>query len=382
MKYLLLILSIVIVSCNSKGEIDKAHSLKGTTLDLIKNRSYTEAIDTAKIALEIFHDAKEASEETEMHYHIARASAMDGNFQQAREYGEKGSTLAKETNNLELEYKINNILSWSYFSLGMGFEETMTHQQRQLELVKLLDNDDAKAMVYNNYGYDATVSGLVNLDSAIHYTKWANDFYGKKENTHGRWYTLMNLCWQHRLKNELELSEVYGIHSLSQAKADSDRHAIIEAATNLSETLIAQQKMDQAGEKLKEAYEFANEQQDRDKYVFDIYNAHYLGEIGKLDEAVELLKPAVDFLSEGEVFYEMLGRALLATYAFQIGQHELARENINAFDNPRANYFSFEAKVIAEITRSKIENDPHTLSRMIEKSKAINATYLTNLMMN
>ncbi|MEQ9008945.1 MAG: hypothetical protein RLP12_13740, partial [Ekhidna sp.] len=279
MKYLTIPLLLFILSCNSESKLERAHSLKTSTLELIKSKSFAAAIDTAQIALELFEKEQDKTGQAEMYFHLARASAMHGNYQEAKRYGENGSVLAKEIEDLQLEYKINNILSWSYFSLGMGFEETIDHQNRQLKIVNQLNDEAAKAMIYNNYGYDATVSGLVHLDSAIKHMKWANDYYGKQENTHGRWYTLMNLCWQHRLKNELETSKAYGMHSLSQAKADSDRHATIEAATNLSETLIVLQNLEEAGEKLKEVNELANEQEDRDRYLYDIYYAHYLGEI-------------------------------------------------------------------------------------------------------
>ena len=44
-----------------------------------------------------------------------------------------------------------------------------------------MKDNEAKAQVYNNYGYDATVSGIVPLDEAIEYVLFANAYYAETE---------------------------------------------------------------------------------------------------------------------------------------------------------------------------------------------------------
>lgn len=163
----------------------------------------------------------------------------------------------------------------------------------------------------------------------------------------------MNLTWQYRLQNKLAESEQWGRLALRQARADADRHAIIEAATNLGETLLAAGKVAEAGPVYETAQSWAEQAEDRDGHVFDVYHARYLWETGKRERAVDTLRQAIAFLETSEVFYEMLARAWLALYSQELGDTETVDEQVAVFKNPRATYFSQEAKVIAGIAEAK-----------------------------
>ena len=357
MKYLPLftIIILTLISCNNESsQRKKVVDLSDSAYKAFENNKYQFAINSAKKALEIYTEISDTTGIVESNYLISRASALLGDFDNAVLYGENGSHLCKIIENYPLEYKINNTLSWAYFTQGRSFDENLEHNKRQLFVVEQIQDDNAKAMVYNNYGYDATVSGKVPLNEAIGYMKFANSHYSKTEKNNGRWNTLMNLTWQHKLINNLSKSEEYGRLAVEQAEADNDRHAIIEANSNLGETLLAQNKIEEARPLYERGLEISKQKGDRDKYVFDVYYSRYLWKTGKKDEAISLLKNAVSFLESSEIFYEMQARAFLADYYFSIGNIDGAEKQVNKFKNPRARYFSQEAKVIASSVEAQI----------------------------
>ena len=225
MKYLRFIIIIILTlfSCNESSQRIKAITLNDNALKAIETKKYSLAIDAAKKALEASRKISDTTEIVKSNYLIARASALSSDFNNAIIYGENASYLCKIFENYPLEYKINNTLSWAYFTQGRGFDENLQHNNRQLFVVDQMDGDNAKAIVYNNYGYDATVSGKVLLKEAIEYMKFANDYYAKIEKNNGKWNTLMNLTWQYRLINNLSKSEEYGRMAVKQAQIDNDR---------------------------------------------------------------------------------------------------------------------------------------------------------------
>jgi tetratricopeptide (TPR) repeat protein len=164
----------------------------------------------------------------------------------------------------------------------------------------------------------------------------------------------MNLTWQYRLINQLDSSEYFGRLGVERAKKDADRHAIVEICTNLGETLMARDKLDEAKSFYETGLEWSTKEDDRDKYVFDVYHARFLWNSGNKESAIENLKQAIEFLINDEVFYEMLARAYLADYAFNAGKIQLAEDQIRFFKNPRANYFSQEARIIAGMVEVNI----------------------------
>jgi len=345
---------LAMLSCKEDNRRVEANNLNESAANFLEQKEYASAIMSAEKALKIHESISDSSGLAESLYLLARASALSGDFENARSYGEKGSGLCKITGNYPLEYKLNNILSWAYFTLGRDFNENLEHQKRQLFVVEQLRDDKAKAMVYNNYGYDATVSGSLSLDKAIDYMKFANDYYAKTENNNGRWYTLMNLTWQYRLKNDFVQSEKYGRLSVKQAEIDNDRHAIIEANSNMGETLLHQNKIKEAEPLYEKALEWSTQKEDRDKFVFDVYYSRYLWETGKGKEAISTLKNAINFLETSEIFYEMLARAFLSEYSYRLKDYEEAQEQIFVFKNPRANYISMESKVIAKTIEAQL----------------------------
>ena len=371
MKYSILFtiaISILFFFCSEDPQKKRADFLNESTLKAIEAKEYQSAINTSKEALEICTKISDTTGIIESNYLIARASALSGDFDNAVLYGEKASQLCKTVENYPLEYKINNTLSWAYFTLGRSFDENLEHNERQLFVVEQIDDVDAKAMVFNNYGYDATVSGMVPLTEAIEYMEFANAHYATTEGNKGRWNTLMNLTWQHRLINDLPKSEEYGLLAVEQAEADENRHAIIEVNMNLGETLLAQNKIEQAKPLYERGLEISKQQEDRDKYVFDVYYSRYLWETGKKDEAISLLENAIGFLESGEIFYEMQARAFLADYYFSNGNVEGAEKQVNRFKNPRAKYFSQEAEVIASSVEAQMAaaNDGDTALEILD----------------
>ncbi len=287
-------------------------------------------------------------------YLMSRIRAIQGKFDEALKLAERGSSLARMLGNRWFEYKNNNIISWSYFSLGTQFSTILKHEHRQAELVSFLNDETAKADAYNNLGYDGTIAGITHLDSLTKMMHIANDTYARQAANEGRWYTLMNLNWLYRLKAEYALSEEQAKKSLAQARAEMDRHAIIEAAFQYGETLLALERVAEAGPYYDEGLKQRGSEEDRDAYVFDVYYANYLWVAGKGTEAIQRLESAIKFLSTSEVFFEMHGRALLASFYFETGEIAKAKEQVRVFETPRSDYIAFETRCIVAKTQSRI----------------------------
>ncbi|WP_430967370.1 tetratricopeptide repeat protein [Spongiimicrobium sp. 2-473A-2-J] len=350
---------VFLLLCFSCANLDsekneQANALRTEAKNALEQKDFRLGIVTAKKALELNEQTQDTLGMVESLYLITRGSAFSGNFKDAVIHGERASALCKEKTYYEVEYKINNMLSWSYFDLEADFRKAMVHQKRQLFVVNQLNDDAAKALVYNNYGYDGTVAGTIPLEEALKYSEFANEYYAKTENNNGRWYTLMNLTWQHRLMANFEKSEQYGKLSVNQADQDKDRHAIIEAYTNLGETYLTQEKIKEATPLYTGGLEISQEKEDRDKYVFDIYYSKFLWMTGEKEKAISILKQAIAFLETSEVFYEMLGRAYLAEFYSQKNEDDMAMEQIQIIEHPRNNYISFETKCLMAMVKAKI----------------------------
>lgn len=335
-----------------------ADSLRAKATNMIKSNELLKAISFAEQALALDKESHDSLGMAKSLYTLSRAQAFSGNFDEVIKIGESGSRLCRKLGDHQLELRTNNMLSWAYFETGKDFAENLKHQQRQVFLASLIDDDiRTKALVFSNYAYDSTVGGSLPLDDVIAYQKYANDFYAKDEGTQGRWNTLMNLTWQFRLKGDLGKSEEYGWKALNRAKKDENRHAIVEANTNLGETLLALGKTHLAADVYQTALEESLKEVDRDKYVFDVYYAQYLWETGQKDKATTLLENAIDFLTSSEVFYEMIGRASLASFYFETDEYEKALKQIAIIENPRSNYISFETKFKSAWTKYRILNE-------------------------
>lgn len=342
-----------------------------------------------KLAGEWFETVKKGKDTVAMAqslYFLSRASALLGDFESAIDYGEMSSHITRELEACLMEYKASSILSWAYFMTQSPIERILAHQERQVFLVDRIDDRKAKALVYNNYGYDVTVSGTLPINDAITYMRFANDYYASEEGHKGRWYTLMNLTWQYRLRADYSNSEKYGYLSIEQARKEQDRHAIIEAFTNLGETLLAQNKLMEADTIYREAFEWGTKEVDRDKYVFDVYYSHYLWYKGEIDKAITLADKAISFLETSEVFYEMLGRSLLAKYYYTIGEYDKGMDQITVIENPRSDYISFETRFIAALIKNNImikrtatKQITEAYKDMINKAQLVEAEHLVKL---
>lgn len=255
-----------------------------------KLRDNEKAIAAYKQLLEHSQQYYKPQDEIEAIYWLTRLNAISANFDQAIAFGQKGAKMAQLLGARTWEFRINNFLSWAYFEQQVDFDEVLIHEKRQAELVDQIGNEMQKAQVYNNLGYDLTVAGIVPVDSAITLMTYANNTYAKNEDNKGRWYTLMNLTWQHRIKGEYEKAINYGLLSLGQAQTDNDRHAIVEASFQLGESLMAEGQVKEAAKIYEIGLAESELTVDRDKYVFDVYYAKYLWETDKRKEAIESLK--------------------------------------------------------------------------------------------
>ncbi|MEP2771639.1 MAG: tetratricopeptide repeat protein [Fulvivirga sp.] len=348
------------------GQQPEALSLIGKAY--LKSKNDSSAMLAFQKCLEISKSINDIEYEIESLYWLTRLSAITGKFERAVTFGEDGSLLARLHQNNVMEFRINNFLSWAYFMTNKDFDKVLIHEQRQLELVSKVGNDMQKAQVYNNLGYDLTIAGIVHLDSTISLMTWANDQYGKTENNKGRWYTLMNLTWQHRLKGDHQQAIEFGKLSLKQAQKEEDRHAIIEASFQLGESLMALGQLEEAKKFYDIGYKQSIIQEDRDKYVFDVYYANYLFKLGELDKAIVLLEETVEFLTTSEVFYEMHGRALLSLLYVKAGKPTLAQAQLDIIESPRHNYIAMETKCIAAIAAAR-------LAGYSDKTKALLANW-------
>ena len=321
----------------------------------IKQNNLATALADLKKGLDLAVEIKHHKAIAEICYQMSLTYARSGNFDAAIPLISIGTSSSRLIGNKMLEYRLNNILDWSYFSTGASFSKSLELEARQFELAKKIRQEQVIADVYNNLGYNLTVSGTASLDSTSQLMKRANGIYAKSENTDGRWYTLMNLVWQHRLMGDYKSSAKYGIQSVQQARSINDRHAIIESAFQLGETYIALGQIDEAAKYYDEAKKWAGTEMDRDRYVNDVYLAHFLWESGENKlEVIKMLEGAISFLKKGEVFYEMQARALLAKYYFRLGQKDLSIEQLAIFEKPRSNYIAFESRILASLTKSEI----------------------------
>lgn len=312
------------------------------------------AIEKLNEALTLSRTIFNQHEETLSLYHLARAYSENNSFNLGRKHAEDAALLSQLLGDRELEYRIRNFLVYTYFMTETDFYKTLSQETQLFHLVNTVGSEQQKAAVYNNLGYDLTVAGSVHVDSTMSLMNFANAHYAKMEQNNGRWYTLMNLTWQYRLKYELDSSLKYGKMALSQALIEEDRHAVVETAFQLGETLMEIGNMDSAARQYQIGKSWRDETDDRDGYVFDIYYSKFLWNSGQRKEAIMLLEEAVDWLKRSEVFYEMHGRSLLATYYLENGQIEAAKQLLTVLHNPRHNYISLETRCILAITNAKI----------------------------
>lgn len=340
-------------------------------LALLALREYDEAEAAFQEALQRSSALYDRSEEMLAYYGVGRLKAFQGKFQEAVVPGNRARGLAVELGDVDNEFKINNLLSWTYFETQVDFNQVLEHEARQAELVRNRSELD-RAHIYNNLGYDLTVAGAAPLDSAIKLMKFANSVYAEVEANEGRWYTLMNLTWQHRLSGDLAASKEFGEKSLRQAIEESSRHAVVEASFQLGETLLALGDIEGASTAFETGLKWRGLSKDRDRYVFDVYYGNFLWVTNKRKEAISVLEDAVNFLVTSEVFYEMHGRALLANHYMAMGQINQVKTHLDKIEQPRHNYIAMESKCLAGMARAELfarQQQPLYAKRLLENWK-------------
>lgn len=362
----------------------QAHRLSAQIF--MNSREFNESINSARKALELSTLIEDRYEQSMCYYLLSRSFAMQSQFDSAKSIGKKGSSLARHNGFSAIEYDINNILDWSYFMLNEDFNVILVHEER---LYETANNNDQKANIRNNLGYNLTVSGTAPLDSVSNLILFANDHYAQVEDNEGRWYTLMNMTWVHRLQGKLKSSMEYGRKSAKQAIEDDDRHAIVEANFQWAESLFVSGNKEKADSLYNATKEIAYSDNDRDRYVFDVYYQYHKWRSKQHDdETVEKLSEAINFLSETEVFYEMVGRVALAEILFYEEKYELAMKEIAMIETPRHNYISFEIKCLAALLKSRLMTleGSHMIAKELldnwaSLTKRIGANYLTKKVM-
>lgn len=342
----------------------RAGALRLTGVMMIKSDELDSAQWYLNQALQLSRETYLREEMMVSLHQLGRVQVFKGNFGKAQAYGEEARNLALELNDLEAEASINGLLGWSYYSNEVDFKTVLMLEKRQAEIVGRIDQSIRKGIVYNNLGYDLTVAGFTSLDSIIKLSKIANAIFGHIEGSKGRWYTSMNLIWQYRLKNQLDSSKYYGELAVRQGLQANDRHAVVETYFQLGVTLLTRGEREAAAQSFAQGKEWRGSENDRDGYVFDVYYADWLWEIGKKKEAMALLEEAVEFLKTSEVLYEMQGRVVLAHRYYEQGKIDKAEAQIRVIENPRHNYISFETRCLAAIIRARL------LDRNAETSKA------------
>ena len=287
-------------------------------------------------------------------YEEARNLFREGRIAQAAEQAYALLDAASENKDLELEFKLLGLINAAQFSLNQYSPDVLQNEYRQEVIARELKDDKRLAGVHNNLGYDLLVTGQAPLSEIIPRLKSANDYYARDENNDGRWYTLMNLTWANRLAEKYDDSIQFGELAVQTARKLKDRHAIIETCINLAETYLEQGRFEQADELFRAAGVEADQKNDRDKYVFDVYFARYLLLTGKGDKAIALAEPAVKELQSIEVFYAELGRAVLADAYFAGGNADGAEALANQIIAKKDDYIPREALISAAIVKAKV----------------------------
>ena len=194
----------------------------------LAEREINSAVDKLNRSLNLSRTIFNRTEEARSLYHLARAAIQSESFELAKQQAEEAAVIAKHLGDEMLTYRIQNFLTYIYYMTDTDFYKILDLETNVFHLVRRIGTPQQKAAAINNLGYDLTVAGTVPIDSTIALMNIANTLYAEMEGHNGRWYTLMNLTWQHRLKNNHEVSIKFGEMSLRQALTEEDRHAVIE----------------------------------------------------------------------------------------------------------------------------------------------------------
>ena len=255
---------------------------------------------------------------------------------------------AVEQQNVTAEYDAINLILATRYTQNKYGSDLLEFEYRQETIALKLQDENKLAGVLNNLGYDLLTTGQAPLSEIIPRLERANSIYARLEGHQGRWYTLMNLTWAYRRAGEIERSIQAGEKALAQAKAENDRHAIIETSLNLAETMVSAERLKEADSLVELAGQHTGTAQDRDRYVYDIYAAQHKlhDENASIDR--EALEEAIAFMQPLEIFYEMLGRSVLAEALLLAGDEKRARAEAEKIIAARNNFVPREAITRAE----------------------------------
>lgn len=277
-----------------------------------------------------------------------------GQHAEAEQAADKLLEEAISNKDMEQEYKALNLkIALQY--IQNKYTPQVLQKEQQLEAIALkLGDEERIAAVSNNLGYDLLVAGKAPVKDIIPRLERANSYYASEEKNDGRWYTLMNLTWAHRLAGDLPLSRSYGLKSVYAAESIEDRHAIIETCINLAETLMLEGKQEQASKYFAQAQALAEQTPDRDKYVFDVYFARYLLANKQAAKAIDLLAAAIPALENVEIFYAAMGQAVLAEARYASGDVAAAETLADAVMQATDKFVSRDTIVAVTLVKAKV----------------------------
>jgi tetratricopeptide (TPR) repeat protein len=308
------------------------------------------------ISLEVGDALAAASEKNEPPLAAAWTNFKQGEYSQAEERAKNLLAMAISEQNLKLEYEALNVLLAVRYTQNNYSPELLDYEYRQAAIAEQLGEAILLAAALNNLGYDLLTTGQAPLGEIIPRLERANQIYADLEQHQGRWYTLMNLTWAYRQAGRLQQSRQAGERAVARAIAIADRHALIETKLNLAETLSLMGDAEQADQLVAEARAAAGNQQDRDRHVFEIYAAQHQLDAGDSALQSNILQRAIDALDSVEIFYAMLGRAVLADLYLKTGNEREAAELARAVIAARDNFVPREAIRRAERVLSTIAN--------------------------
>ena len=278
-----------------------------------------------------------------------------GNHTVAEELANQLLEHAKAQGSLIGEFDALNLILAIRYGSNRYSEQLLAYEYRQENIAQELGDEQMLATVLNNLGYDLLTTGSAPIKEIIPRLERANDIYAKSEGHHGRWYTLMNLTWAYRKAGEFEKSLSAGEKALSQAQAIEDRHAIIETSLNLAETHLANRNIKQADALVALAKREAETQTDRDRHVYEVYAAQHSLETLKPVANLSKLINAVGALKSQEIFYEMLGRSVLAKHYLQKGNKSAAETEADKVLAAENDYVPREALARAAEVKAHLE---------------------------
>jgi tetratricopeptide (TPR) repeat protein len=261
-------------------------------------------------------------------------------YSEAEEAAKKSVDYAKKSGDLAMLIRALNISAIVAEELG-NHSDVLTLRKVIAQHARELNDPNLKALAYNNLGYLYYLNGITKGDSALMFLKEAHEIYKNLNAPNGQWFTSMNLVMLLKVQGKLADAQMYTRAMMESAEKTNNPHAIIEAIFHRAELNAM------LGDSVSAAHDFSrgkittDQQENRDKYVFDCYYAPYLWQLGHQQEAVSLLQEASTYLSKSEKVYQMAARVSLAYMYSEMNQWADAERELAHVDSLSKQVMSF-----------------------------------------